>query len=340
MKSIESFGSERVLISTSSFVQHANIKKSLRTLVLNRLSGSSIVCIGGEAYCYGLASMIHHITHYTNNKSIYNDCALNASFYRNKTVNNFLIDYNTHEDFYNGDVLIINIAKLNSNIVTEINKRFYKRIIIISCHHDDFWKKTKHLKNYKITSRVRFHTKLFFVSVNVFVYRNEIPTFVSLGATCAVAYNLRRYGLRNEAFPFDWVRINNFSQLNEVFRSDFKNFTNLKVIKQSEHHPHFESGQPHSLQIKNAYHFQFYHEVLDTSGLEEFAQILAKRIERLKLLGNKKIVFVVLNDFENKFDDTVLHDYFINYEVRRVNIDDWDGDWTYGHFHWNKVLFK
>ena len=36
---------------------------------------------------------------------------------------------------------------------------------------------------------------------------------ISLGATCCVAYQLKKHKLRNHSYPFDWIRINNLAKV-------------------------------------------------------------------------------------------------------------------------------
>lgn len=341
MRSIEQYGNNSILQSKNAFIQNSEIKASLRKYVLSQIpTEHAIVCIGGEAYAYGLVSQIKHVTNYTNNKYIYADCDSNAKIYINKKVNNFMIDYNMYEQLYSGDVLIINLAKLNVHLMKHINNRFFKKIIIISCHHDDFWKKTRLLDNYTIKTRKQFLSKLFFVSVSVFEYKREMPTFVSLGSSCAVAYNLRKYGLRNESLPFDWVRINNFTNLNKVFLNDFKDYDKFEVKKLSDNHSHFESGGPSSLQLKNPYNFQFYHEIVTPDEVDSFRLVNQERIMRLKSLQNNRVIFVILNDSKKQFDPSVLNSFFNNFEVKYIDIATWDGDWTYANFDWAGALFS
>ena len=77
----------------------------------------------------------------------------------------------------------MNLSKLNIHVIEEINKISFNKIIIINCHHDDFWNKTKRLTNYKLTCRKKFicNDLKYFITVNVF-YRKNL--FISLGANC------------------------------------------------------------------------------------------------------------------------------------------------------------
>ena len=78
---------------------------------------------------------------------------------------------NNKDNFINNcDLLLINLSKLNLNLVKQINKKDIKNIIIISCHHKDFWNKIKYLSNYKLKIRKKFIDEKikYFISVSVF----------------------------------------------------------------------------------------------------------------------------------------------------------------------------
>ena len=65
--------------------------------------------------------------------------------------------------------MIINLSKLVVNLLKIINVSNVKLLIIISCHHDDFWKKIKYLSNYKLISRKQIINTNNFITVNCFI---------------------------------------------------------------------------------------------------------------------------------------------------------------------------
>ena len=54
--------------------------------------------------------------------------------------------------------------------------------------------------------------------------------YVSLGTSCAIAYNLRLYKLREEAYPFDWVRVTNFNNITSLIDNKFNNFLDIDTF--------------------------------------------------------------------------------------------------------------
>ena len=178
----QKFNNNLVFISANSFQQnHIILGKLLRKyifeiIIKNKIS--EILCIGGESYLYGLTyDKIKIIYHYTNNIHIYNDCNNNNKFYKKNIVNN-LIDYNDKNLnlIYNPNIkfCLLNLSNLSINLLKKINNNKYDNIIIISCHHEDFWKKIKLLTNYKIKKREHFICEKlkYFLTVNIFIKNN------------------------------------------------------------------------------------------------------------------------------------------------------------------------
>lgn len=48
--------------------------------------------------------------------------------------------------------------------------------------------------------------------------------FISLGDDCQAAYYLRKFKLRDEAFPFDWVKTPNLDAVCQLIETNFQNF--------------------------------------------------------------------------------------------------------------------
>jgi hypothetical protein len=182
------FISHIVYISAKSFQQNNlilgnNIRKYVYNIINNK-SYQNITCIGGESYIYGLISNIMTIYHYTNNMNIYKDCEYNTTIDHN--IYNTMIDYNKIINLIKTDLCIINCSNLNKNLIQVINKTKYDKLVIINCHHVDFWKKIKLLSNYKLIKREQFICNYlkYFITVNIF---QLIKNRISLGGNCSVA---------------------------------------------------------------------------------------------------------------------------------------------------------
>ena len=163
------FNSHFVFISYDSFQQnHKILSQQIRKYVSNLIKCNSLICIGGESYLYALTNNVKNIYHITNSLSIFYDCEFNKQFYNVKISNN-LVNYNLCYINSNIKNAIINLSSLNTNLLNIINDLNLNKIIIINCHHDDFWNKIKILSKFKIISRKKFicYYLKYFITVTI-----------------------------------------------------------------------------------------------------------------------------------------------------------------------------
>lgn len=294
-------------MSPLSFKQNLLIAKNLRNYIMglidNLYDTKTITCIGGESYVYALCNdKTKYIFHYTNSKYIAKDLNFNNIRYR-KNIENNIIDYNIFKNIKNSNLLIINLAKLNINLLQVINKRFYPFIIIINCHHSEFWERKKYLSHYKLISRKQFISSNNFITVNLFKYNSIKQEFISLGENCSIAYQLKNLGLRVNSYPFDWSKIN-INQLNKILENDFKDFSKLSIKKLSNNHNYkFIHNEP-SFILTNPYNIIFAHELMNTTHkdttsnlikLEEKFKQRILRFKNLQTIQNTNITFILFN---------------------------------------------
>ena len=352
------FNNQEVYMSVFSFQQNHKIAKELRFDVSNEINDNYLVSIGGESYLFGLTNdKIKNVIHYTNSKYIFNDAILNNNYF-NKQLQNYLIDYNIFSTYKNGKTLIINLAKLNIKLLTEINKRFYKKIIIINCHHNEFWKRIPLLSNYKLIKRKQYILDYHFITVNILVYKKTIPTFISIGNNCACAYQLHNLNLRYNSFPFDWAKMN-IKKLNKVLSNKFKNFSNLNIFKFSENHLYKFINNYGTYILKNDYNIQFAHEYLNQYELHILKNKFDIRISKFKMIKNQFSIFVLLNlekNIDNEMDKLINNLqyysnnfkilYISNYQIKKNNyvipyyIDNQWSDWQFDHLDWYDIIFN
>jgi hypothetical protein len=277
---IVKFNNSNVYINKNSFLQNNLISKELRFDVNLELNCNNIVSIGGESYLFGLTNEnIISIINYTNSKYIFDDAILNNKIY-NKHLKNYLIDYNLFTKIKNADTLIINLAKLNINLLNVINNRFYQKIIIINCHHDEFWKRIKLLTNYKLIKRKQYITNNNFITVNILKYKYSIPIFIPIGNNCSVAYQLKKLNIRYNSYPFDWAKMN-IRKLNRVLENDFKDYSKLRIHKFSNNHLDNIHNIHGTYILKNSYNINFAHELLDIHDLNKLEFLFEKRINKI-----------------------------------------------------------
>ena len=254
-----------VFQSYNSFQQNHRILGSyIRKFVKLSINSNTINAIGGESYLY--TSNIN-CKFYTNSLDIFKD-----SLYNNYT-NSHIIDYNNDNIVLNSVDTVINLSRLNLNLMKQINMSSSNKLIIINCHHKDFWKKIKNLSNFKLITRKKFidYKIKYFITVNIFTRKS----FISLGGNCSVTYQLNKLNLRNLAYPFDWSQIK-LTQIIKAFNTNFEEYDKIKLIKYSENH--------NSYVLHNKY-CKFAHEVLKKKDLNDFSNQIKRRIKRLKCVN-------------------------------------------------------
>lgn len=334
----QSFNNQQVFISSQSFSQnHIHLGYRIRKFVSTILGTQNIIAIGGESYLYGL-TQCENIIHYTNSKFIYFDCHFNNKFYR-KNIENNLINYNKDSISNKNQCCLINLSSLPINLMNQVNSNQYFKLVIISCNHDDFWKKRKILKNYRLLKREKFICEKigYFITVNIFV-----PNFISLGGNCAVSYQMRIRGIRMSAYPFDWSRIK-YSKLVRVLENNFEDYDRIRVDKFSENHDF-------SYLLKNKYN-TFAHEIRDLDKLDDFSKKIVRRVERFKKING--CVFIRI-ELDNVIDYSSLlkqlDKYFLEYKLIVISRMKTDSekiihyklpdhiDWKYNNFDWDQIF--
>lgn len=180
--------------------------------------------------------------------------------------------------------------------------------------------------------------------------------YISLGTNCAISYQLKKYGLRKEAYPFDWCNVN-FKNLLNVLENNFIDYNELEIKKFSTNHLHIDTSIGTYI-LKNKYGITFAHEVLDNSTLDLFSDTLSRRIERFKNLTDNqtKIVFIRI-ELEEKiinYDELIklLENYIQNFKLIIIckNNDNKINDkityyqlpnfidWKFDNFNWSNIF--
>ena len=148
-----------------------SISRKIRKEVCKMIKNTNVItCIGGESYFYPILNDIKCFKYYTNSVDLYKEAKFNSNLTK-IVCNAYIVNYNTIEDIGNPETILINLSKLNTNLIKLINNSNTTNIIIISCHHKDFWKKIKYLTNYKIMKRIRFLAHNYYVSVNLLKFK-------------------------------------------------------------------------------------------------------------------------------------------------------------------------
>lgn len=332
------FNNEIKFISYKSFQQNNLVlSKQIRKFVSENIK-NNIIAIGGEGYLYN-----YNCYFYTNSKSIIDDATYNGYNHNNL----HLIDYNEYKfDFNIVDNILLNLSRLNENIVKQINLSLCNTIIIISCHHKDFWKKIKLLTNYKLCLRKKFidWKSKYFITVNILKRKSFIP----LGGNCSITYWLNEKKLRVKAFPYDWCQIKITQVINSLL-NDFKDYSDIKIIKNSKSH--------NSYLVRNKYG-KFSHEIFD-GNIKIFEEKIKRRINRFSNYKNPHFIRIEIFKYRDNRNYinycnqliNILEKLFGNFEftlISKINpknpkirwfyLEDFSEDWKYSFVEWDKIF--
>jgi hypothetical protein len=193
---------------------------------------------------------------------------------------------------------------------------------------------------------------------------------VSLGNNCAIAYQLKRYNLRNNAYPFDWLKIKDFSDLNKILDNDFEEIfhkENFKLKNVSDKFP-IENYKDDISYIYENNNIQFCHDFSSDfeKSYQNFVDKYKRRVYRLYDLihSDKEIHFIrdewkynedlsnKINEFKNiiykinpyckyKLSVIINTDKPIDIGIKNSNII-FDinkiGDWTRSNIDWQYIF--
>lgn len=180
-------------------------------------------------------------------------------------------------------------------------------------------------------------------------------TIISLGGNCSVAYQLKRYK-SSETYPFDWCSIT-IKELCQVLDNIFEDFHKIWIKKFSENHIKLSSNEGTFI-LKNKYNITFAHEVINKNTIDEFSELLFKRVQRFKKVKNPTFIRIEINNLSNLKMKLYLHlidtleKYFENFKliviskfpppfhskIHHIKLDDFSSNWKYSNVNWEKIF--
>jgi hypothetical protein len=198
---------------------------------------------------------------------------------------------------------------------------------------------------------------------------------ISLGNACAIAYQLKRYNLRNIAYPFDWLKILKWEDLNKAIENEFDNFflrDNFKFKYFSDKFPQEERGVTHIYENNGILFCHDFNEDFEVS-FKKYVDKYKRRIYRFYELihSDKEIHFirdelkyydeigndmnkfidiirninpyckfkltVIINNYKHK-DIKILNDFDIKDNINIVIDYNSIGNWTRPNINWQYIF--
>jgi hypothetical protein len=149
--------------------------------------------------------------------------------------------------------------------------------------------------------------------------------FISLGSSCSIAENLRILNLRDQALPFDWIKVNNFKNVILMIEDNFSNLwdsNNYELVKTSSKFFYLEENLNKKyvemdIYRNIKYNSVFYHDFPSNCEnlYENFVKKYKKRCERFfnTIENNKSITFIreQINPKQISIDDLKMFHFLI-----------------------------
>lgn len=173
--------------------------------------------------------------------------------------------------------------------------------------------------------------------------------YISFGNNCAVAYQMEKLGLRQIAFPFDWILTPNLEKIIQLIDNKFQDlFESLEYKRLSGNFPYLNEDQwieqtsQTQRVINRKYNLTFVH---DFRNKDDFSIVLEKYQRRIYRFLNimsdpnvKKYIFRISHQKENisLLEDCFIRNGFVNYNINYKKYDDMGSsiDWKFDHYKW------
>lgn len=152
--------------------------------------------------------------------------------------------------------------------------------------------------------------------------------FISLGSTCSVAYQLQQLNLRQQAYPFDWLRVESLDDVTNTVKNNFANFiTSCQKTSESDKFPISTDDKfpeknelnQNSLIMKNKYNIKFYHDFDNKTIINQIEEKYQRRIDRFILaIKEKKNLCFVRDELKlNKLTEKMINEFIS--ELQKIN---------------------
>lgn len=146
--------------------------------------------------------------------------------------------------------------------------------------------------------------------------------YISIGSSCSIAYQLQQHNLKNCAYPFDWIRTNRLSYINELLNNNFEDFDKIEYVKDSIKFPliddTFTNQLTKTIVCKNKYS-TFYHDFTDINNISIQYEKYIRRIDRLyNIIKSDKYICFIRDELK---PNNLSIDDIINFDITVKNIN-------------------
>lgn len=161
--------------------------------------------------------------------------------------------------------------------------------------------------------------------------------YISLGSDCCIAFQLKKLGLRECAFPFDWLLTKKINTIIEIISNDFDGlFENLKIKNTSSNFPLLIESEDFNkknelIRVKNLrYNLDFVHDFKSLNDLKKVKKTYERRIKRfIEIMKNDKIKKILIRigsekekKYINELKDIFVKKEYKNFKIKHISFED------------------
>lgn len=175
--------------------------------------------------------------------------------------------------------------------------------------------------------------------------------YISLGNSCAVAYQLQQLGVRRAAYPFDWVNCSKLSGIISLFENYDKLLEDPIFKCESVCYPIIEDNWKEEISSTlKVYDPQFKiifpHDFKDKADITEIKLKYKRRFERLFRIMRDPSVHKVLIRISHITEDLSYlkhifnNNNFVNYTIIFKSYEELGNskDWKFSDYNWASIL--
>jgi hypothetical protein len=183
--------------------------------------------------------------------------------------------------------------------------------------------------------------------------------YIPFGLTCVTAYQLQKHGLRQAAYPFDWILCPNFKSICEILADGFSNFLtkeeDLQAKNSSNNFPllnddwidnNGDNGDKTLRVYNKKYKISFLHDFHSDiqKELESVREKYNRRIERFVAVMKSDVKKIIIHTGKSFDHEACLRLFqsldYKNYEIKFISYDELglSKDWKYDEYNWKNLF--
>lgn len=297
---IEYFMNIKLELSPDNFIQcnqhqKDNLYNTVKDIVINNINSIKNIYIFGDIVHH--AKMFEYlpvnIYGYTNSQAIINDTHHNCL----AVITGNYSDFDTVKP---KSIAIINPGKKGISRYVNVSSKLdqFLHVVFVYCNEKKYEHDTQFIPDHVTKSKTYIDMFPDTIYKEIVAHHTMKPTYISLSGLmgCAIAYQLLKRGMRDAAYPFDWIRVKSFSSLKGIFENmyDMINIEKLEKIENNSKFPLIVDDHMTNDASEGYRHVDLGIEYRHDGSIDEIVQKYKRRINRYNELvkSGRELVFI------------------------------------------------